>query len=247
MKLKKLNPRGFSHDVLALFFVVVFSVAGVTYLVASHADPITASTSVLDVSSPQCGVLGSIGHHNFGIVGVNSTAADFSSNPCLASEVHHFSGYSLYTAANYPSSYCLSHGIRDPLSCGRHAASFAMGHAGATGVSRNAAGWWVDVETQGGWGGNQGANQQFLLGMWEQLSTSGKTVGFYSTQSQWSHIVGNWRSNHSPTWYATGIKSTSTPRGITGYCRNRFTQGSIKYVQYINTGRGGGIDVNVRC
>ncbi len=38
MRIKKLNSRGFSHDVLAVAFVVIFAVAGVAYLVASHAD-----------------------------------------------------------------------------------------------------------------------------------------------------------------------------------------------------------------
>lgn len=38
MKLKKLDIRGFTHDILMVAFVVVFAVAGVGYIVASHAD-----------------------------------------------------------------------------------------------------------------------------------------------------------------------------------------------------------------
>jgi hypothetical protein len=38
MKFKKLNARGFSHDLLVVAFVVIFAIAGVAYLVASHAD-----------------------------------------------------------------------------------------------------------------------------------------------------------------------------------------------------------------
>jgi hypothetical protein len=38
MKLKKLDARGFSHDLLIVVFVVLFAIAGVGYMVASHAD-----------------------------------------------------------------------------------------------------------------------------------------------------------------------------------------------------------------
>lgn len=37
MKLTKLNNRGFSHEILAVFFVVIFAIVGVGYLVMSHA------------------------------------------------------------------------------------------------------------------------------------------------------------------------------------------------------------------
>jgi cell wall-associated NlpC family hydrolase len=38
MKLKKLNMRGFSHDIVLLAIVIIFAIGGVGYLVASHAD-----------------------------------------------------------------------------------------------------------------------------------------------------------------------------------------------------------------
>jgi hypothetical protein len=41
-KMKKLNMRGFSHDVVAVLFVVVFAIAGIAYLVGSHADSVTS-------------------------------------------------------------------------------------------------------------------------------------------------------------------------------------------------------------
>jgi hypothetical protein len=41
MSLKKLNNRGFSHDILIVALVVVFAVCGVAYMVASHADECT--------------------------------------------------------------------------------------------------------------------------------------------------------------------------------------------------------------
>jgi len=48
MKLKKLDIRGFSHDIVLVLFVVIFAIAGVGYLVASHADncnPVSGVTS----------------------------------------------------------------------------------------------------------------------------------------------------------------------------------------------------------
>jgi hypothetical protein len=45
MKLKKLNARGFSHDIIIVLFVVIFAIAGVGYLVASHADNSCSPTS----------------------------------------------------------------------------------------------------------------------------------------------------------------------------------------------------------
>lgn len=45
MKRKKLDARGFSHDILIVLFVVIFAIAGVAYLVASHADSCDSSAS----------------------------------------------------------------------------------------------------------------------------------------------------------------------------------------------------------
>jgi hypothetical protein len=45
MKIKKLNMQGFSHDIFLLLFVVVFAVAGVGYIVASHASPAPQTAS----------------------------------------------------------------------------------------------------------------------------------------------------------------------------------------------------------
>ncbi len=40
MKLKKLNTRGFSHELVLVAFVVIFAVAGVGYVVSSHAQSV---------------------------------------------------------------------------------------------------------------------------------------------------------------------------------------------------------------
>jgi hypothetical protein len=55
MKLKKLDMRGFSHDIAMALFVVIFAIAGVGYLVASHADncsPVSGVVSVVSGDTP---------------------------------------------------------------------------------------------------------------------------------------------------------------------------------------------------
>jgi peptidoglycan hydrolase-like protein with peptidoglycan-binding domain len=44
MKLTKLNNKGFSHHAILAIFVVVFAIAGVAYLVASHANSIQCTS-----------------------------------------------------------------------------------------------------------------------------------------------------------------------------------------------------------
>jgi chitodextrinase len=57
MKLKKLDMRGFSHDIALVLFVVIFAIAGVGYLVASHADSCSPVSGA--VSDPASGAVSS--------------------------------------------------------------------------------------------------------------------------------------------------------------------------------------------
>jgi hypothetical protein len=41
MKIKKLDMRGFSHDIMLVLFLVIFAISGVAYMVGSHADSLT--------------------------------------------------------------------------------------------------------------------------------------------------------------------------------------------------------------
>lgn len=41
LKLRKLNTRGFSHDITLVVFVAIFAIAGVGYMVASYANPVS--------------------------------------------------------------------------------------------------------------------------------------------------------------------------------------------------------------
>ena len=40
--MKKINSKGFAHDILLIAFVAIFAIGGVAFLVGSHADPITS-------------------------------------------------------------------------------------------------------------------------------------------------------------------------------------------------------------
>lgn len=46
MKLKKLDMRGFSHEIGLVLFVVIFAIAGVAYLVGSHADSVACPGAI---------------------------------------------------------------------------------------------------------------------------------------------------------------------------------------------------------
>lgn len=57
--MKKLDMRGFSHEILVVAFVVVFAIAGVAYMVGSHADSCSPSSPVTGATIP---AQGSCGH-----------------------------------------------------------------------------------------------------------------------------------------------------------------------------------------
>lgn len=69
MKLQSLNARGFAHHIAIVGFVVIFSIIGVGYLVASHADscqtPVSSATSNA-VSSGRCPVSGAVSGPSIG-------------------------------------------------------------------------------------------------------------------------------------------------------------------------------------
>jgi len=48
---KRLDSSGFSHDILAVLFVVVFAIGGVAYLVGSHADNLPANNTSANASN----------------------------------------------------------------------------------------------------------------------------------------------------------------------------------------------------
>lgn len=232
---------------LLLLLVVVFAIAGVAFLVASHANSLTYYDAI-DLAAPNCGQVYAhqIGNHSFGIVGVNNATANFSQNPCLSTEAHLFPSHALYAVGNYPSPYCSSHGWSSANECGRQAAIYAANYAKSKGVWDSR--WYIDVETGAGWGSNTYSNRQFLNGMWGGLVSEGANqIGYYSNQSMWKQITGAWW-NSSPGWYATGWRSSSdNPSGVTGYCKWKFTYAGNHWVQFIHSYNGVTVDEDVLC
>lgn len=51
MKIKKLNTQGFSHDLLAIAFILIFALVGTAYLVNSHAATPVVTTSATFIAS----------------------------------------------------------------------------------------------------------------------------------------------------------------------------------------------------
>jgi hypothetical protein len=77
MNFRRLNARGFSHDVMAVAFVVVFALAGVGYLVASHADAVCYPSSVVSSGAKTCS------QTQVSATGTINVAAYAESNHCL--------------------------------------------------------------------------------------------------------------------------------------------------------------------
>jgi hypothetical protein len=238
MKLQKLNARGFEHVFVMVFIVLVTSVVGTYLLVTSYA----ASKSIgVDVSSPQCGRIGSLPRYKWGMVGLNGTRLDFAVNPCVSRETRHFDQYALYVGANYPSAHCSSK--ITPLQCGGKAGNFDI--ALAQKLNLNPTKWWIDVESGPGipWS-TPAQNSQFIRGLFFTLSTTGKPIGIYSTQEMWQQITGGLQLPSSSNWVASGIKGLPTAAQINAYCSKGFGGAPTSVVQYINNNN---IDVNIPC
>lgn len=227
-----------------LFFVIV---AGISYVKYRDLRGARADTSdFADISSPQCDRLTPT-RHNFGIVGLNGTQMNFASNPCLLAEIRKFRNYDIYVGANYPSAGCRARGAYRPYHCGTVAAEYNLQIIDFLRLRPGAI--WIDVEdgTNGTiFGNSQYDNQLFLKGMRDRIRRDGRTVGFYSNQSNWTVITGNWRHD-SWSWYATGRSSSSAARAYACNNRRTFGGGTNLYAQYVVGSVQTGQDWNVRC
>src|SRR5665213_3464623 len=106
MKLRKLNMRGFSHDIVIVLFVVVFAIAGVGYLVASHADncnPVSGVTSgpvstvvSSPVSTPTCQPVSITAPTNYAASQITTNSFVDSFSPSLDSSGGTIVGYNTY-------------------------------------------------------------------------------------------------------------------------------------------------------
>lgn len=185
-----------------------------------------------------------------GIVGVND-GLDFSSNPCLGSEVQLFhNSYALYLNTGYPGkSYglkyedypnkcrssnlnCLAYnyGYNDVLYSVRYA-NLANAHSYV---------WWLDIESDNSWTNSYKQNRQTLIGMVDALkkTTFRSVIGFYSYPDQWKSITNNWKPNY-PVWVASATASESLAKG---YCVATFSNAPVWLSQYTTN-----LDYNYNC
>lgn len=253
MKHKKLNANGFEHVLLSMLIVVIVAVIGTYFIVAGHAQSVrqrhmarqaVTLPGMVDISSPQCGSLKSIGHYNYGIVGLNGTRLDFAINSCVTSEVKHFNSYSLYVGTNYPSAHCSKK--LSAYQCGQKAGQFDIKAAQSRHLETKA--WWLDVETNSGvpWS-TPSQNTAFLHGLFDTLQSLPGTnfIGLYSTTDMWNQITGGARFASSANWYPIGPSRTPSNDTIQSYCRKSFS--GIPHNTYVQYSSDQNIDVDVPC
>ncbi len=67
MKFQKLNSKGFTHDVILMLFVGIFAIAGVAYLVGSHAATLNSAQFSGVITQDECATttapIGDVGCH----------------------------------------------------------------------------------------------------------------------------------------------------------------------------------------
>ena len=247
-QLSHTDQRGFTHLLIILLLIVAFAITGTYLLVRSHASPLPATacptghTCFIDISSPQCNSLATIGHQDFGIVGLNGTKLDFETNPCLSQELSLFNNYSLYVGSNYPSNKCPS--TISPYQCGQLAGQYdVQAIANAKITKKNEI--WIDVEGLPGsgdipWSKNPVENQGFLLGMYTQLTNAGYPVGFYSNSGYWSAVTSNTKHTMA-NWYPIGPGTVT--QALNNCTSNTFAGAKNIFIQYVENN----IDHNVSC
>ena len=102
---------------------------------------------------------------------------------------------------------------------------------------------WLDIEGPGlYWGGNQGANSNFIGALISKGRAMGMTIGVYSSASQWIPITGGSSvASSCPLWYAhyDGSESFGDFSPFGGWNRPAMKQfrGSVSFC-------GTGIDEN---
>lgn len=196
-----------------------------------------AEKVVIDISYDKCdgsGTASWVGHHEYGIVGVNG-GGDWEENPCLASEVKHFDGYYLYVNTNYPSDGChKTPSRRAAYDCGYHLGKWDVNYADNHGAHSST--WFLDVETLNTWSDHKSFNASFIHGLAKGLKASGVSyIGYYSTGSQWRDITGGWPGN-GWDWYATAKHGEPNKHQVKSYCSANFSGGTVVLYQYIKDG-----------
>lgn len=218
-----------------------------------------------DISYPQCG--GAYpSNPAFAIVGVNGGRV-YGANPCLASQITWGGGGAsqLYVNTGNPGPALSSYwplGQQSPRICdpanpdtadcafdygfnaARHSFETAAAAYAALDLTASPAAtrWWLDVETSNSWRDNVALNVAALEGEVAYLLEAGVTsIGFYSTQQQWSTITGGtYTFSAYPSWLAGALSL----KGAKDRCsRPAFTGNVMVYTQYPYQG----FDANFAC
>lgn len=171
---------------------------------------------------------------DFVIIGLTD-GLPFYRNHCLASQVQFVDTFGLrtgaYTMAGYPTSAQLSrYGDAGPrtgttltdrlFNTGYAMAAFDLASMRAVGLSVPFV--WIDVETRSkaptppNWPSNTTTNNRAVLaGIAAGFANAGLGTGWYSVQTSWKAITGNWLDK-TPMWKAGNYDDT-----LTGYARAR--------------------------
>ncbi len=249
---------------------VPLAAAGVLLVNSLNAAAFTSGTIGYDIGYLQCGTTYPTG--TFGVVGVDSGWPFISSlhpgNPCLADEYAQSPSAQLYVNTGFDPSYtdsnhtttdCANKSV-NVVGDSSQQAAWAAGCSEAQKDLAYAAqqlpgvvptGWWLDVETSNSWCGQSGTNctdlslnQYAIQGLVDTLFTSSSgSIGIYSTDYQWSSIVGTGSvAGVAADWYATALRSS---KRAGNYCSSAysFTGAPVALVQYVS----GSVDRDYAC
>ncbi|EDQ85403.1 uncharacterized protein MONBRDRAFT_34277 [Monosiga brevicollis MX1] len=101
---------------------------------------------------------------------------------------------------------------------------------------------WLDIEGSQYWSSDKETNRKFFDGLVSEGKKHGLKLGVYTSESQWSPIMGDWSGGSSlPLWYAhyDGRPSFSDFRSFGGWKKP-----AIKQYNGDKTICGAGVDVN---
>ncbi|HET6153392.1 MAG TPA: hypothetical protein VFE15_10560 [Marmoricola sp.] len=192
---------------------------------------------------------------SFVIIGLTN-GPSFYPNPCLAAQVAFVRGRHLlagaYAVVSYPSAGTLRrYGTDGPYAGSTKAAS--LGDVGYQAALFNVASMkqaglavpfvWIDVESvpDFAWSTDLAANAAVVQGAVRGYRAAGLGVGFYSTPSLWSRVVGSLRTG-APEWRAAG--DTSRAEAVRRCAPDWSFQGGAAVLgQWVESGK----DQNISC
>jgi hypothetical protein len=104
--------------------------------------------------------------------------------------------------------------------------------------------WWLDVETDGMWNGDQASNARVISGAVAGIQSVGAVPGVYSTAYQWGKIAGSLTLPDIPLWVPGAGNISSGTFSAENFCSTPmelyepFAGGKVTLVQYGYAGNG---------